>query len=238
MAARVGLLLRVLPLLLWGGLDAQRVGPELRREAEAFLEKYGYLSDQGPSRPSSTQFSNAIREFQWVSQLPISGVLDPPTLHQMTRPRCGVADTDSQMPWTERVSALFAGRWAKMRRKKRFARQGRTTGTSQPKAHVCEHRHLNQNDAYIDELSLCSIFQSKLHQAHLIPSSICYVWQLNHRHFLLYLTKVVFIRIDSFFIRIVQQRCDSSISFMLAVVLLSFLQSYGNTIHIPYNLPT
>lgn len=34
MAARVGLLLRVLPLLLWGGLDAQRVGPELRREAE------------------------------------------------------------------------------------------------------------------------------------------------------------------------------------------------------------
>ncbi|DAA19088.1 TPA: matrix metallopeptidase 28 (epilysin)-like [Bos taurus] len=124
MAARVGLLLRVLPLLLWGGLDAQRVGPELRREAEAFLEKYGYLSDQGPSRPSSTQFSNAIREFQWVSQLPISGVLDPPTLHQMTRPRCGVADTDSQMPWTERVSALFAGRWAKMRRKKRFARQG------------------------------------------------------------------------------------------------------------------
>uniref|UniRef100_A0AC11EJI0 Matrix metallopeptidase 28 n=1 Tax=Ovis aries TaxID=9940 RepID=A0AC11EJI0_SHEEP len=124
MAARVGLLLRVLPLLLWGGLDAQRVGRELRREAEAFLEKYGYLSDQGPSRPSSTRFSNAIREFQWVSQLPVSGVLDPPTLRQMMQPRCGVADTDSQMPWTERVSALFAGRRAKMRRKKRFARQG------------------------------------------------------------------------------------------------------------------
>lgn len=37
MAARVGLLLRTLPLLLWGGLDAQlaqRVGQELRREAE------------------------------------------------------------------------------------------------------------------------------------------------------------------------------------------------------------
>ncbi|KAF4012079.1 hypothetical protein G4228_003295 [Cervus hanglu yarkandensis] len=124
MAARVGLLLRVLPLLLWGGLDAQRVGRELRREAEAFLEKYGYLSDQVPSSPSSTRFSNAIREFQWVSQLPISGVLDPATLRQMTRPRCGVADTDSQMPWAERVSALFSGHRAKMRRKKRFARQG------------------------------------------------------------------------------------------------------------------
>lgn len=37
MAASVGLLLRALPLLLWGGLDARlsgRVGQELRREAE------------------------------------------------------------------------------------------------------------------------------------------------------------------------------------------------------------
>uniref|UniRef100_A0A8D0RAC6 Peptidase metallopeptidase domain-containing protein n=1 Tax=Sus scrofa TaxID=9823 RepID=A0A8D0RAC6_PIG len=128
MAARVGLLLRTLPLLLWGGLDAQlaqRVGQELRREAEAFLEKYGYLNEQVPQSPtSSLRFSKAIREFQWVSQLPISGVLDPATLRQMMRPRCGVADTNSQAPWTERVSALFAGHQTKMRRKKRFARQG------------------------------------------------------------------------------------------------------------------
>ncbi|EPQ03947.1 Matrix metalloproteinase-28 [Myotis brandtii] len=92
--------------------------------ATAFLERYGYLSEQAPEAPSSTRFSNAIREFQWVSQLPISGVLDPATLHQMTLPRCGVADTDSQAGRTERVSALFAGRRAKMRRKKRFAKQG------------------------------------------------------------------------------------------------------------------
>ncbi|XP_023099351.2 matrix metalloproteinase-28 isoform X2 [Felis catus] len=127
MAARVGLLLRALPLLLWGGLDAQlaeRGGQELRREAEAFLEKYGYLKDQVPQDITSTRFSNALREFQWVSQLPISGVLDTATLRQMTRPRCGVADTDSQAAWTERISALFAGRLARMRRKKRFAKQG------------------------------------------------------------------------------------------------------------------
>lgn len=128
MAVRVGLLLRTLSLLLWGGLDAQlaqRVGQELRREAEAFLEKYGYLNEQVPQSPtSSLRFSKAIREFQWVSQLPISGVLDPATLRQMMRPRCGVADTNSQAPWTKRVSALFAGHQAKMRRKKRFARQG------------------------------------------------------------------------------------------------------------------
>ncbi|XP_059236945.1 matrix metalloproteinase-28 isoform X2 [Mustela nigripes] len=127
MAARVGLLLRALQLLLWGGLDAQfseRGGQELRREAEAFLEKYGYLNEQVPKDLTAARFSDAIRKFQWVSQLPISGTLDPATLRQMMRPRCGVADTDSQAAWTERVSALFAGRRAKMRRKKRFAKQG------------------------------------------------------------------------------------------------------------------
>lgn len=121
------LLLRALPLLLWGGLAAEpvgRAGRELRQEAEAFLEKYGYLDGQVSKAPTSTQFSNAIREFQWLSQLPVSGVLDRATLHQMMRPRCGVADTDSQASWAERIGALFAGRAAKMRRKKRFARQG------------------------------------------------------------------------------------------------------------------
>ncbi|XP_010592545.1 matrix metalloproteinase-28 isoform X2 [Loxodonta africana] len=124
MSTRVGLLLRVLQLLLWGGLEVEPVEPggeELLREAEAFLEKYGYLSEQVPRAP--TQLSNAIREFQWVSQLPVSGVLDRATLQQMTRPRCGVTDAESHAAWAERVSALFAGRRAKMRRK-RFAKQG------------------------------------------------------------------------------------------------------------------
>ncbi|XP_014717720.3 matrix metalloproteinase-28 isoform X2 [Equus asinus] len=127
MVARVRLLLRALQLLLWGSLDArlaERGGQERHREAEAFLEKYGYLDEQASRAPTSTQFSSAIREFQWVSQLPVSGVLDPATLRQMMRPRCGVADTDSQVAWTERVSARFAGLQGKMRRKKRFAKQG------------------------------------------------------------------------------------------------------------------
>lgn len=64
------------------------------------------------------------REFQWISQLPLSGVLDQATLRQMTRPRCGVADTDSHATWTERISTLLAGHRAKMRRKKRFAKPG------------------------------------------------------------------------------------------------------------------
>nr|XP_020030409.1 matrix metalloproteinase-28 isoform X3 [Castor canadensis] len=127
MVARVGLLLRALLLLLWGGLDAEpaeRGDQELRKEAEAFLEKYGYLKGQVSKAPASTRFSNALREFQWVSRLPISGVLDQATLLQMTRPRCGVADTDSHATWTKRISVLFAGHRAKMRRKKRFAKPG------------------------------------------------------------------------------------------------------------------
>ncbi|KAM5273775.1 matrix metalloproteinase-28 isoform 2-T2 [Ctenodactylus gundi] len=127
MVARVGLLLRALALLLWSGLDAplaQRTGQELRQEAEAFLEKYGYLNEQTSKALTSTQFSNAIREFQRVSQLPVSGVLDHATLHQMSQPRCGVADTDIHATWAERISALFAGHRAKMRRQKRFAKQG------------------------------------------------------------------------------------------------------------------
>ncbi|XP_037596450.1 matrix metalloproteinase-28 isoform X2 [Cebus imitator] len=90
----------------------------------AFLEKYGYFNEQVPKAPTSTRFSNAVRAFQWVSQLPVSGVLDRTTLRQMTRPRCGVADTDSYEAWTERISDLFAGHQSQMRRKKRFAKQG------------------------------------------------------------------------------------------------------------------
>ncbi|XP_017746495.1 PREDICTED: matrix metalloproteinase-28 isoform X2 [Rhinopithecus bieti] len=127
MVARVGLLLRALPLLLWDRLDAQpteRGGQELRKEAEAFLEKYGYLNEQVPKAPTSTRFSDAIRAFQWVSQLPVSGMLDRATVRQMTRPRCGVADTNSYVAWAERISDLFARHRTKMRRKKRFAKQG------------------------------------------------------------------------------------------------------------------
>nr|XP_039332493.1 matrix metalloproteinase-28 isoform X2 [Saimiri boliviensis boliviensis] len=90
----------------------------------AFLEKYGYFNEQVPKAATSTRFSNAIRAFQWVSQLPVSGVLDRTTLRQMTRPRCGVADTDSYEAWTERISDLFAGHQSQRRRKKRFAKQG------------------------------------------------------------------------------------------------------------------
>ncbi|XP_074045007.1 matrix metalloproteinase-28 isoform X2 [Macrotis lagotis] len=89
--------------------------------SQVFLEKYGYLHDHAPETSSSTQLTDAIREFQWVSHLPVSGLLDATTMRQMTLPRCGVDDKESHSSWTERLSSLFVGRRAKIRIKKRFA---------------------------------------------------------------------------------------------------------------------
>nr|XP_060624349.1 matrix metalloproteinase-28 [Anolis sagrei ordinatus] len=54
--------------------------------AKRFLEKYGYFE---PSADGSQAFAEAVRAFQRESHLDPSGALDPPTLHQMTLPRCG-----------------------------------------------------------------------------------------------------------------------------------------------------
>ncbi|XP_010181721.1 PREDICTED: matrix metalloproteinase-28, partial [Mesitornis unicolor] len=64
-----------------------------------FLQKYGYLSEQGPGAHSPVEFTEAVRDFQWVTHLPLSGVLDAPTLHQMALPRCGTGDRDSRTHW-------------------------------------------------------------------------------------------------------------------------------------------
>ncbi|XP_043860596.1 matrix metalloproteinase-28 isoform X2 [Dromiciops gliroides] len=123
MALSLGIQLQVLLLLAGPGLGAPPRAGELRREAKVFLEKYGYLREHAPEASSSTQLTDAIREFQWLSHLPISGLLDTATMRQMTLPRCGVGDTENHSAWTERLSSLFAGRRAKMRLKKRFVQR-------------------------------------------------------------------------------------------------------------------
>ncbi|XP_072501008.1 matrix metalloproteinase-28 isoform X2 [Notamacropus eugenii] len=115
--------LQVLLLLAGPGWGAPPKAGERRREAEVFLEKYGYLREPAPEASISPQLTDAIREFQWVSHLPVSGRLDTATMHQMALPRCGVGDSKSHSAWTERLSSLFAGRRAKMRLKKRFVQQ-------------------------------------------------------------------------------------------------------------------
>ncbi|NXX98248.1 MMP28 protein, partial [Centropus bengalensis] len=72
---------------------------------QLFLEKYGYFSEPGASTHSPAEFTEAVRDFQWVTHLPLSGVLDAPTLHQMAQPRCGTGDGESRAAWARRVPA-------------------------------------------------------------------------------------------------------------------------------------
>ncbi|XP_030328255.1 matrix metalloproteinase-28 isoform X2 [Strigops habroptila] len=89
--------------------------------AGLFLEKYGYFGKQGPSTHSPDEFTDALRDFQRVTHLPLSGVLDAPTLHQMSLPRCGTGDGESRAAGTRwasttrrhRRTTQHGGRWYK-----------------------------------------------------------------------------------------------------------------------------
>uniref|UniRef100_A0A4W4FRM1 Peptidase metallopeptidase domain-containing protein n=1 Tax=Electrophorus electricus TaxID=8005 RepID=A0A4W4FRM1_ELEEL len=92
--------------------------------AQGFLEKYGYLHEQGHSH-SVDEVKSAVRQFQWLSHLPITGILDDATLVKMAAPRCGVRDRQSQKAWTEKVHNIFTGGNKQHLRKKRYtARKG------------------------------------------------------------------------------------------------------------------
>ncbi|KAF7665578.1 hypothetical protein LDENG_00138280 [Lucifuga dentata] len=101
-------------------------GSPVAVNSEDFLEKYGYLhQDNHIHRTAEVQA--AIREFQWLSRLPVTGEIDSATLRQMAEPRCGVSDEGSQQIWAQRVNGIFIGRRAAARRlqlrKKRTAQQ-------------------------------------------------------------------------------------------------------------------
>ncbi|KAJ7990509.1 hypothetical protein DPEC_G00301070 [Dallia pectoralis] len=98
-------------------------------EAQAFLEKYGYLSHlhQDNHIHNSAEVRTAVREFQWLSHLPATGQLDSATLKQMGTPRCGVKDEGSHKLWAQRVNSIFTGKMASSGprfRGKRYAQLG------------------------------------------------------------------------------------------------------------------
>ncbi|XP_078235495.1 matrix metalloproteinase-28 isoform X2 [Pogona vitticeps] len=101
---------------------AAAAGSWSKAAAERFLEKYGYFESQHQGS-NLAEFSEAIREFQWLSHLPVSGALDASTLHRMRLPRCGVRDTEGHTAWKARTGAPFAGETARRRRKRRYLHQ-------------------------------------------------------------------------------------------------------------------
>ncbi|KAL4660540.1 matrix metalloproteinase-28 [Arapaima gigas] len=127
MRVRVGafgfLVARLLsPLILAKGTLSSPGPPGLRAEvAQGFLEKYGYLR-QDEKRHSSEEVRSAVREFQWLSHLKVTGRLDGVTLQQMAAPRCGVDDGRSHSTWAQRVDGLLLGQH---QRSKRYTQQGK-----------------------------------------------------------------------------------------------------------------
>lgn len=115
-------------LTVWGYsspvLREKRAG---QADVQGFLEKYGYLDNEHHMH-NAAELRVAVREFQWLSHLPVTGRLDGATLEKMTSPRCGVKDSTNQRPWAERVKSNLNGGIHSSRgqhlRKKRYTQTG------------------------------------------------------------------------------------------------------------------
>lgn len=90
-------------LLTAGAAGASPLDPEV------FLEKYGYLHEDNHIH-NAVEMQFAVREFQWLSRLPVTGKLDSATLRQMAEPRCGVSDEGSHQIWAQRINTIFTGK--------------------------------------------------------------------------------------------------------------------------------
>ncbi|KAG7278954.1 hypothetical protein CRUP_036605 [Coryphaenoides rupestris] len=101
----------------------------------AFLEKYGYLHPDNHIH-NTAEVQSAIREFQWLSRLPVTGRLDEATLARMAEPRCGVTDEGTHDLWAQRINLIFTGRTALAGR-----RTLRRKRSSSPQANPPNHNH-------------------------------------------------------------------------------------------------
>ncbi|XP_006629382.2 matrix metalloproteinase-19 [Lepisosteus oculatus] len=110
-------MLSLRPLLLLSTVALSALSSVMDRrneytEATDYLKQYGYLST--PLDPQASGFQpeeieEALRVFQRVTQLPVTGTIDKATLAMMRRPRCGIEDPFNQKTFKYRL----LGRWRK-----------------------------------------------------------------------------------------------------------------------------
>ncbi|XP_061075641.1 matrix metalloproteinase-19-like [Conger conger] len=80
-------------------LSAVMVRHDEFTEATAYLQRYGYLQtplDPQIERYQMEEITEALRSFQRVTDLPVTGEIDEATLAVMRQPRCGVQDPFNQ----------------------------------------------------------------------------------------------------------------------------------------------
>ncbi|XP_013871666.1 matrix metalloproteinase-19 [Austrofundulus limnaeus] len=77
---------------------------------QAYLKKYGYLHvslDRKDLNHPPEKITDALRVFQKVANVQMSGKLDAPTLTMMNKPRCGLEDSFSNQPLKYRVMGYW-----------------------------------------------------------------------------------------------------------------------------------
>ncbi|XP_028854126.1 matrix metalloproteinase-19 [Denticeps clupeoides] len=83
-------------------------------EATIYLKRFGYLNSpldpEAEAYVSMEVIQEALRIFQKISGLPITGKVDQATLEKMRGPRCGIEDPFNQKSMKYR---LFGGTWRK-----------------------------------------------------------------------------------------------------------------------------
>ncbi len=81
----------LLSVLLVGAVTVVRSNVDTIDKAKAYLKQYGYMKNDDDS-----DMTDAMKHFQYMANITMTGMLDEDTMMMMDMPRCGVADVLGQ----------------------------------------------------------------------------------------------------------------------------------------------